>query len=192
MVVNSVLLSTLCYFLSIWGNSTIVIHKIKSKLNNYLWSRKEQRTRIQVRWNDCTVPKQHGSLYLVDLEDALQALSAKWIAKALLPSNSNLQLLLQLKQLLQIRSHTSSQWAPVLLWCLTPNFHATNGSKVWNRAIRVWKKLSCTIDGVPPRNYDEVLHTSPWWSTFYIGRNSGFPADRAADLVKQGLSNIGA
>ena len=46
--------------------------------------------------------------------------------------------------------------------------------------------------GVPPSNYEEVLLTSPWWSTFYIGRNFGFPAERAAQLAAQGITSIGA
>jgi hypothetical protein len=132
-----------------------------------------------------------GASNLIDPEDALQALLAKWIAKALQPGNSNLQQLLRHK-LLQIRAHSSGQWAPTLLWCLTPNFHASNGSKVWNRTIRAWKKLSGKVVGVPPSNYEEVLLTSPWWSTFYIGQNFGFPAERAAQLAAQGITSIGA
>jgi hypothetical protein len=191
VVVNSVLLSTLWYFFAIWGGSTIVVKRIKTKLNNYLWKGKDQRARIRVNWRDCSVPRQQGGLSLIDPEVALQALLAKWIVKALLPGTSHLQLLLR-HQLLQIRPQAPGQWTASLRWCLTPKFRAHHNSPVWNRTVRVWKGLTKHLVGVPPTNFEEVLQTSPWWATSYIGNNFGFSAPRSAELVQLGLCNIGS
>ena len=136
IVINSVLLSTLWYFLAIWGGTTHVVKRIKTKLNNYLWKESAKKSRIRVSWQDCTVLCQKRGLNLVDPEIALQALLAKWIVKALLPGNSNLQILLRHK-LFQIRPHGPGRWSGSLRWYRSPSFHARNTSTLWNRTILV-------------------------------------------------------
>lgn len=77
VVVNSVLLSTLWYFLSIWGGSKDILSKIRSKLCNYLWAGTEENSRVRVRWDDYCAPKATGGLGLIDPDDALTTLMSK-------------------------------------------------------------------------------------------------------------------
>lgn len=62
IVVNSVLLSNLWYFVAIWGGSLGVIKKIRVLVQNFLWSGSSCTCRVRVSWNDCCVDKCHGGL----------------------------------------------------------------------------------------------------------------------------------
>lgn len=50
---------------------------------------------MRVGWSDCCLLKLVGGFALVDPIEALHALLTKWVLKALLPSSSNLQILLR-------------------------------------------------------------------------------------------------
>lgn len=82
-VVNFVLLSTLWYFLSIWGGFATILCTIRVSLRNYLWASIGLHSQARVRWNDCCASKKVGNLAIVDLEDALIALMGKRIIKYL-------------------------------------------------------------------------------------------------------------
>jgi hypothetical protein len=94
-VVNLVLSSSLWYFLSILGGSLGVLRKIRAYFGNFLWAGTYTRKRAWVRWYDVCTPKSVGGLNLIDAEEAMQALLAKWIIKALGPGESNLQVALR-------------------------------------------------------------------------------------------------
>jgi len=102
IIVNSILLSTLWYFIAIWGGSLAIIRKLRASMRDFLWSGTTHRSQARVSWTDCCASKQIGGLDLVDPEEALHALMAKWILKAMLPGSSNLHLLLRYR-LFQIR-----------------------------------------------------------------------------------------
>jgi hypothetical protein len=95
VVVNMVLLSTLWYFITLWGGSLKATRIIKSNLMNFLWSGSTHRTRVRVNWSDCCAPKTQGGLGLIGPNEAMDALMAKWILKALQPGTSNLQIFLR-------------------------------------------------------------------------------------------------
>jgi hypothetical protein len=120
VIVNSVLLSTLWYFISIWGGSLAVIRKIRAQLWNFLWSRSAHRARSRVSWTDCCANKQKGGLNLIDLEEALDALSAKWVIKALTPGESNLKTLL-LARIKQAQPSRQTKWPPTESGCSSTN-----------------------------------------------------------------------
>ena len=50
-----------------------------------------------MNWRDCSANKKVGGLGILDPNEALEALFAKWVVKALLPRHSNLQILLRFK-----------------------------------------------------------------------------------------------
>lgn len=70
-------------------------------------------------------------------------------------------------------------------------FRATYGSKAWDRIIRAWPKMSPHLAVRPPVNDCEVLTTRLWWSSFYIGGQFGFSHASAAQLMRNGLQQIG-
>lgn len=128
VIVNAVLLSTLWYFITIWGGSLSIIRKIRAMLRDFLWSSSTHRSRARVSWVDCCAPRHIGGLNLVDLEDALHALMAKWVMKAMIPGSSNLQYILRYR-LLQFRPPAPSAWQAMPQWALLHKFHACNGSR---------------------------------------------------------------
>jgi len=72
---------------------------------------------------------------------------------------------------------------------LTP--FVTRGSKIWNRISATWKILAKHVDILPSTNADEVLNTSIWWSTTFIGSNFNFSVDRVRILARSGLRTLG-
>ena len=95
VICNQVLLSTLWFFITVWGGSNKILNKIRGAIRNYLWSGKEQRSRTRVSWRECCLKKKLGGLGLMDLETAKISLLCKWIVKAMETGESNLQLMLR-------------------------------------------------------------------------------------------------
>jgi hypothetical protein len=190
VIANSVLVSTLYYFITIWGGSRQVIRKIRAQIRNFLWLGSLRNCRARVRWTDCCAVKQVGGLGLVDPEEALLALAAKWIIRGLTPGTAPLQILIRYR-LLQIRSHARGGWPMASQWVLTPRFQATRWSRAWTRIISAWRKLSPHLTVRPPINKCEVLTTHLWWSSSFIGGQFGFSHESAAHLMKNGLQQLG-
>lgn len=146
VVVNSILLSTLWYFLNIWGGSKDILHTIRGKLRNYLWAGTEENSRVRVRWDDCCASKAAGGLGLIDPEDALTALLSKWIVKGVEHGSSPLHILLH-HRLGQIQPMSASTWPQNLQWPLLSKFSSPRSSGVWTRVIQAgrlcvrWLKL---------------------------------------------------
>ena len=97
VICNQVLLSTLWFFITVWGGSNKILRSIRGAIRNYLWSGKEQLTQTRVSWKVCCMKKKVGGLGLVDPEVAKINLMCKWIVKAMEPGESNLQLMLRYK-----------------------------------------------------------------------------------------------
>ena len=70
VICNQVLLSTLWFFITVWGGSNKILNKIRGAIRNYLWSVKEQLTRTRASWRECCLKKNYGGLGLVDPEAA--------------------------------------------------------------------------------------------------------------------------
>lgn len=187
VVVNSVLLSTLWYFLSIWGGSKDVLRTIRGKLRNYLWAGTEENARVRVRWDDCCAAKTHGGLGLIDPDDALSALLSKWVIKGLEPGSSPLHILLR-HRLGRIKPKEAGTWPQSLHWPLLDNFSSPRCTGVWARVIQAWKSMSTLVEAVPPSNHDEVLTTNLWWTDHYFGHNFGASAVRASFFARRGIT----
>ena len=95
VICNQVILSTLWFFVTVWGGSNKVLSNFRGAIRNYLWSGKEQLTRTRVSWWECCLKKKKGGLGLVDPESAKISLLCKWVIKTLEPGESNLQLMLR-------------------------------------------------------------------------------------------------
>jgi hypothetical protein len=128
VIVNSVLMSTLWFFVSIWGGSREVIRKIKGHLRNFLWCRADHRCRMRVRWQDCCAHKNAGGLGLIDAEDALVALASKWVLKSLAPGSSSIQILLRYR-IAKFRPAAKGTWPAASQWTMAHKFSATRGSR---------------------------------------------------------------
>ena len=57
IICNQVLLSTLWFFITVWGGSNKILRKIRGAIRNYLWSGKEQLTRTRINWRECCLKK---------------------------------------------------------------------------------------------------------------------------------------
>lgn len=135
------------------------------------------------------MPKSKGGLGLLDPEEVLHALMAKWILRALIPGNSNLQILIRHK-ILQVQPTFSGRWPKSPNWIMLYKFKSTKGSKIWDRIIKGWKSLSPFIDAISPANVDEVLSTSLWVTTHFISRLTGFDYKRLPIIMSRGMCQI--
>ena len=187
VIVNSVLLSTLWFFVSIWGGSLTVLRKIRSTLANYLWSGTPVRAPARVPWADCTLPKTAGGLGLIDPEIGLTALLGKWIIHAFESGETNLQQLLQHRLTSITPTRGGGRWMPSLHWPMIHQFLDPKGSPIWNKILHAWRRLVRESHIRPPSNTHEVLSTSLLWASHYLGGNFGFAKDVAQHLAKQGL-----
>ncbi|KAG0605467.1 hypothetical protein M758_9G061900 [Ceratodon purpureus] len=127
VIANSVMLSTLWYFLSIWGGSKTVLNSIRASIRNYVWSGTAENARVRVSWTDCCAPKSSGGLGLIDPAEALASLMTKWILRALEPGRSALHLLLR-HRLAKLQPPGPGRWPRTLHWTLTSGFRAPRGS----------------------------------------------------------------
>jgi hypothetical protein len=132
-------MSSLSYFIVVWmGSKRVLGKKIKPLLCSYLWSRSENTTRARVNWGDYIMPKKVGGLSLTLPEDAMKALMSKWINQALLPSKSNLQIILRY-HIMHLQPSYHGPWGPSSLWPFSSSFSTKGGSKVWHLITQSWK-----------------------------------------------------
>jgi hypothetical protein len=78
MIVNNIFLSSLWYFVSVWGGTKKGILRINYLLKNYLWGGLNHNCRCRVAWDQCCGKKKDGGLSLVNLIDATKAFLSKW------------------------------------------------------------------------------------------------------------------
>lgn len=185
VVVNSVLLSSLWYFLSLWCGSKEILSSIRASLRNFLWAGTEEHVRARVRWDDCCAEKLVGGLGLIDPQEALTSLTNKWIVKAMVPGNSPLNILLR-HRIGSIQPQDAGSWPRSLHWSLLPRFSAPRGSPLWNHMTQAWRRISPRIEATPPVNADEIQNTNLWWTTQFLGDNFGFTKQRARTLAHRG------
>jgi len=177
IVVNAILLSSFYYFLAIWCGSIQAIRSARGSMRNFLWSGSEHLSRTRVSWNDCCLPKSTGGLQLLDPEVSLNALLAKWVMYAIEPGISGLKTLLRYR-IHRMKPHPKSGfWFSSASWLMVHRPSVSRGSRIWNRIIFAWKKIVKQIKLIPPTNASEVLATSIWWSTSFIGSNFNFSID---------------
>ena len=53
VIINSIFLSTLWFFICVWGGTLKVICSIKAIVRNFLWSGSVHHSRTRVTWTDC-------------------------------------------------------------------------------------------------------------------------------------------
>jgi hypothetical protein len=189
LIVNTVLLSSLWYFIMIWVGSLAIVRKIRGTLRDFMWSGSDHHYRARVGWQDCCASRRVGGLDIVDPEDALATLAAKWILKALAPGNANVQHLLR-HRILQVYPVGKGNWPCHVQWITSHRPTIGRGSQVWECIGQAWKRLVQNIDPIPPCNVDEVLSSSLWWMTSFFGMYSGFSRTGAATLMHRGMSQV--
>jgi hypothetical protein len=151
---NSVLISFLLYFLALWGGTKAGLTKITSKIRNFFWSGSATRTRNRVAWKTCCLYREEGSLNMIDPQEALTALMAKWVVTALEPGISNFKGILR-HRLLYLQPFSIGTWAPSLEWCLSPTHRGSSGSALWKRTTKSWKLMVQDLRMLPPLTYSE-------------------------------------
>ena len=130
VICNQVLLSTLWFFITLWGGSNKILRSNRGAIRNYLWSGKEQLTRIRVSWKVCCMTKKVGGLGLVDPGSAKISLMCKWIVKAMEPGESNCQLMLRYR-LARFNSQRGRSLGVSLDWFTNKHHIGFTGSKIW-------------------------------------------------------------
>lgn len=186
IVANSILLSSIFFFLSVWGGTKQGIARIKSTVANYLASGKASRSRARVGWIQSCQPKKDGGINLINPHDAVSALMTKWIIKAMEPGQSNLHLLLRHK-LSQYQPYSGGRWSQSLEFFLVPQHQARSGSIVWNRVTAAWKSLRPISSYKRPQNWEELMNSSWWWCPAAPIIEPGFSRTRAAALHRARL-----
>jgi hypothetical protein len=71
LIVNSILLSTLWFFIQLWVGSDSVLKKIHTSLQEFLWLGADGTPIARMNWNDCCAGRDQGGLGLIDPEEAL-------------------------------------------------------------------------------------------------------------------------
>jgi hypothetical protein len=189
IVVNKILLSSIFFFISIWGGSKKGVTRIKSSMASYMWSDTTNHARSKVAWLQCCQPKVDGGLDLINPTDALVALMVKWVLKACEPGTSNLHAMLRFR-LSNCQPYGGGQWRPSLEYFTQSKFQAKKGSKAWNRAGISWRAVVKDVVPVLPSLGEDVLNEPFWWSSFSPQIGAGFSKNRAAQLHRAGLVQI--
>ena len=162
VICNQVLLSTLWFFITLWGGSNKILERIKGAIRNYLWSGKEQRIRTRVSLRECCMKKKNEGLGLVDPEAAKTSLFCKWIVKAMEPGESNLQLILRYK-LARFKLQRGKSWGVSLDWFTSKKHQEVLGSNIWGHISKAWKIMVKGLYQIPPRIRMEILNSNIWW-----------------------------
>ena len=186
VICNQVLLSTLWFFITVWGGSNKILRRIRGAIRNYLWSGKEQLTRTRVSWQECCMRKKKGGLGLVDPNIAKTSLLCKWIIKAMEPGESNLQLMLRFR-LARFNPQRGRSWGVSLDWFTNKQHQGFAGSKIWGHISKAWKVMVKGLYQLPPRTRMELLHSNIWWSKGVDLINKGFSYDKGLHFCRQGI-----
>lgn len=183
---NSILLSSLFFFFSVWGGNKKGVAKLKSSILNYLATGKTEKLRARVSWLQCCQKREDGGINLINPDDVVAALMGKWVVKVLEPSSSNLHLLLRHK-LSQFQPYSGGRWDESLEFFFIPKHQTRMGSIVWNRVVPAWKSLLPAISFVPPTCWEDLMSLSWWWNPAAPMIGPGFSRLRAAALHKTGI-----
>lgn len=95
------------------------------------------RSRACVWWTDCCVPRNVGGFNLIDHEEALHVMMAKWVIKVMSLGNTSFQKLFQYCIPL-IHLLDNGNWPALSQWIVFHTFRATWGSKAWNMIVKSW------------------------------------------------------
>ena len=141
VICNQMFLSTLWFFIPVWGGSNKILKSIRGTIRNHLWLGNEQLIRIWVSWKECCMKKKkNGGLGLVDSEAAKTNLLCKWVVKAMEPGESNLQIMLRYR-LTRFNLQRGRSWEVGLDWFTSKNHIGYAGSKVWSHIGKAWKVM---------------------------------------------------
>jgi exonuclease III len=189
VIVNSVLLSSTLFFVSIWGGTQAGLKRVKSTLHNYLWGGKPSIARKRIAWVQCCQTKENGGVNLLNPPDVLDAMMTKWILKACEPGQSNLHTLLRYR-LQGYQPYSQGRWSPSLEFFTKDGHQSKRGSSPWNRVARSWRSMRKDLMYVRPESHEELLNESFWWSNFLSAIGPGFAKARATTMHKAGLKRI--
>lgn len=56
--------------------------------------------------------------------------------------------------------------------------------------MQAWRGINSKLVATPPKNANEVLNCSLWWTTHYLGDHFGFSIQRARTLSQRGLLSL--
>lgn len=144
VIVNSVLLSSFIFFTSLWGGIAAGVDKATAAVKNYMWFDALRRARTKVSWTQCYMSKDREGINMVSPKDALVALMTKWILKTCEPGVSNLHELLRYR-LSHFQPYQQGRWSLSLKYFTLSKFQAKQGSNVWTRVGKAWRKLQPEI-----------------------------------------------
>ena len=81
VVSNTILISSLLYFLAVWSRSGSGIKKTIAMIRNFLWAGTDRPSRARVAWRICCREKKDGGLGIIDPNDAVCSLMCKWVSR---------------------------------------------------------------------------------------------------------------
>jgi hypothetical protein len=123
LIINLVLVSSLWFFINVWGmgGTKKVVNKCKTLLCNFLWGGGQFTTRVRVQKDVVCAPRMVGGLGITNLKEALVTSLCKWVMYALEPRNSNLKTLFRYKLKYCLPSK-HKRWAPNIQWAFVHTF----------------------------------------------------------------------
>ena len=84
----------------------------------------------------------------------MHALLGKWMVNALVPGNSNLQVIF-IFRINQVNLFPHGRWAPSPLWIFVSHFAYSGGLKVWHHIAQSRRKLIERIQYIPPTSEED-------------------------------------
>jgi hypothetical protein len=86
MIANNVLISSLLYFLGIWGGTNGGIKHIKRKVRNFFWTGSPSPSQACIAWNTLCLQRCNGGLNLIDPQEVMLTMMAKWMVAVCEPA----------------------------------------------------------------------------------------------------------
>jgi hypothetical protein len=81
-IANAILISSMLYFIAIWGGTKRGIASITKKVRQFFSSGTIQRTSARVSWQVCCLKRCDRGFNLINPNEAIIALISKWIVAA--------------------------------------------------------------------------------------------------------------
>ena len=135
VICNQILLSTLWYFVTVWGGSNKIIRMSRGAIRNYLWSGKDQFICTRDSWKECYIKQKKSILWLVNPNIAEANLMCKWIVRAMKLGKSNFQLMLSYR-LARLNPQEVKKWGVSIDWFSNKIHQGILGSEIWGTLVR--------------------------------------------------------
>lgn len=192
VLLNTILMAQLWYFLAIWVPTTKEYQAICQTMRCFLWGKtwEEGAKGAKVSWNKVIQPKSEGRLGVIDPMAKAKALQTQWLLRSLTPGEEPWKPLVRFRlEQAAMTSGADKHW----LWTLSesPSLSGPRGSSaLWQSIWRSWKEVRHQVFVREPVNCEEVL-SLPACGVKGVWTTSGEGFFSSAKVVSE-LTRMGA